>query len=72
MSEHEDKIVVEALKNYYVVCKNNRLETDLKILDAIEIVLKDFLTPTQYQKWRYELFEKEIEKYELLALQRET
>ena len=51
IEDHEEEIVVTALKRYYDVCKNNRLETDLKILDAIELVLKDFMTPSEYLKW---------------------
>jgi hypothetical protein len=49
LEDHEDEVVVSALMTYYDLC--NRVESDQKILDAIAIVLEDFMPPSDYLKW---------------------
>jgi len=59
LEDHEDEIVVIALKKYYDLCNRpNRIdnsdmviEPDQEILDAITIVLRDFMPPSDYLKW---------------------
>ncbi len=59
LEDHEDEIVVIALKKYYDLCNRPNkidnsdmvIEPDQEILDAISLVLKDFMTPTDYLKW---------------------
>ena len=59
LEDHEDEIVVIALKKYYDLCKkpdkidnsDDVIEPDQEILDAIALVLKDFMAPTDYLKW---------------------
>jgi hypothetical protein len=45
LEDHEDEIVVEALKKHY------DLETNQEMLDAIAFVLRDFMPPSDYLKW---------------------
>lgn len=57
--DHEDEIVVIALKKYYDLCNRPDkidnsdmvIEPDQEILDAISLVLKDFMSPTDYLRW---------------------
>lgn len=57
--DHEDEIVVIALKKYYDLCNRPNkidnsdmvIEPDQEILDAISLVLKDFMLPTDYLRW---------------------
>jgi hypothetical protein len=56
---HEDEIVVIALKKYYDLCNRPNkidnsdmvIEPDQEILDAISLVLKDFMAPSDYLRW---------------------
>ena len=57
--DHEDEIVVIALKKYYDLCNRPDkidnsdmvIEPDQESLDAISLVLKDFMSPTDYLRW---------------------
>jgi hypothetical protein len=59
IEDHEDEIVAEALKKYYDLCNRQNkidnsdmgIEPDQEILDAIALVLKDFMSPSDYLKW---------------------
>lgn len=59
LEDHEDEVVVNALKDYYDLCiRFNKIDNkDLairpvqEVLDAITIVLEDFMPPSEYQKW---------------------
>ena len=54
LEDHEDEIVVEALKRYYKLLSiPNKIdiEPDQEILDAVALVLKDFMAPSEYLKW---------------------
>jgi hypothetical protein len=53
LEDHEDEVVVSALMTYYDLCNrpNNNIEFDQKILDAIALVLRDFMPPSDYLKW---------------------
>jgi hypothetical protein len=67
LEDHEDEIVVIALKKYYDLCNRpNRIdnsdmviEPDQEILDAISLVLKDFMPPADYLRWLTSLATKE-------------
>ena len=54
LEDHEDEIVVIALKKYYDLCNipNKNIQPDQEILDAIAIVLEDFMPPSDYLKWK--------------------
>jgi hypothetical protein len=59
LEDHEDEVVVSALLTYYDLCNrqnkiNNSdmgIEPDQEILDAIALVLRDFMPPSDYLKW---------------------
>jgi len=52
LEDHEEEIVVIALKKYYDLCNiPNRIERDQEMLDAIALVLEDFMAPSDYLKW---------------------
>jgi len=59
LEDHEDEIVVIALKKYYDLCSQPNkidnsdmiIEPDQEILDALAIVLRDFMAPSEYLKW---------------------
>ena len=49
LEDHEDEVVVAVLKKHY------DLETNQEMLDAIALVLKDFMPPSDYLKWLKEV-----------------
>jgi len=59
LEDHEDEIVVIALKKYYDLCNRPNkidnsdmvIEPDQEILDAVALVLRDFMSPSDYLKW---------------------
>jgi len=53
LEDHEEEIVVIGLKKYYDLLKipNRDIEHDQEILDAIALVLRDFMAPSDYLKW---------------------
>ena len=62
LEDHEDEIVVIALKNYYNLCNkpdkidnsDDILEPDTELLSAIDRVLQDFMPYSDYLKWKKE------------------
>jgi hypothetical protein len=53
LEDHEDEVVAEALKKHYDLCKMT--EANQEMLDAIALVLKDFMPPSDYLKWIREI-----------------
>ena len=49
LEDHEDEVVVSALITYYDLCKMT--EANQEILDAIALVLKEFMPPSDYRNW---------------------
>ena len=49
LEDHEDEVVVAVLKKHY------DLETNQETLDAIALVLYDFMPPSDYLKWLKEV-----------------
>ena len=62
LEDHEDEIVVITLKKYYDLCNRPNkidIEPDQDILDAIALVLRDFMPPSDYLKWKNSIATKE-------------
>lgn len=49
LEEHADEITVISLKDYYNTCKE---EKDTELLSAIDRVLQDFMTYSDYLIWK--------------------
>ena len=60
--EDEDFFVIRALKDYYKLCakpdkidnSDDVIEPDETILNAIDRVLQDYMTPDEYFRWTIE------------------
>ena len=72
IEDHEDEIVVIALKKYYDLCNRPNkidnsdmvIEPDQEILDAVALVLRDFMSPSDYLKWVNSIATKEEDKWQ--------
>jgi len=53
LEDHEDEIIAEGLKKHYDLCKIT--EPNQEMLDAFALVLKYFMTPSNYLKWLKEV-----------------
>ena len=49
LEDHEDEVVVAVLKKHY------KLGANQENLNAIALVLKDFMPPSEYLKWIKEI-----------------
>lgn len=65
-----DQIVIDALKDYYdlvnqfdkIDCSDDVIDPDAKVLRAIEVVLRDYLTKEEYDAWQRSLALDELAK----------
>jgi hypothetical protein len=71
-----DQIVIGALKDYYnlvnqydkIDCSDDVIDPDTKVLRAIEVVLKDYLTKEEYDAWQRSLALDELAKIDVEML----